>query len=197
MVNIFLTSFRWFWTFNWIITFIPFNFWIALCFTNVTWTSRRISFIDNTIYNRFYLLKEMKIVHFLVFHFTATLNPSFVNFKIFQKNVLISLSSQECISMDIKGLVISSKASLLSEGFLRVWPRSFYKVKNFFIYYSVIIKISIHLHVKNIAISLLYKYCYIKKLLYHCLFCKNHNSKALFKHFCWPPFFMKDWVLWQ
>ena len=34
--------------------------------------------------------------------------------------------------MDIKGLVISSKASLLSEGFLRVWPRSFLQSENFF-----------------------------------------------------------------
>ena len=127
MVNIFLTLFRWFWTFNWIITFIPSYFWIALCFTNVTWTLRRISFIDNTIYNRFYLLKEIKIVYFLVFNVTATLNPSFVNCENFSKKCfdLISLSSQECISVDIKGLVISSKASLLSEGFLRVWPRSF------------------------------------------------------------------------
>ena len=127
MVNIFLTLFRWFWTFNWIITFIPSYFWIALCFTNITWTSRRISFIDNTIYNRFYLLKEIKIVYFLVFNVTATLNPSFVNCENFSKKCfdLISLSWQECISVDIKGLVISSKASLLSEGFLRVWPRSF------------------------------------------------------------------------
>ena len=38
---------RWLWTFSWIMMFIPSNFYITFGFTNVTWTTRIIPFIDN------------------------------------------------------------------------------------------------------------------------------------------------------
>ena len=70
---------RWLWTFRWIMMFIPSNFYITFGFTNVTWTTRTIPFIDNIMtYNRFYLLKEIKIM-FVAFHVITTLKLLLVN----------------------------------------------------------------------------------------------------------------------
>ena len=70
---------RWLWTFSWIMMFIPSNFYITFGFTNVTWTTRTIPFIDNIMtYNRFYLLKEIKIM-FVAFHVITTLKLLLVN----------------------------------------------------------------------------------------------------------------------
>ena len=48
MVDVASKVFWWFWIFSWIIMFFPSNFRITFGFTNVTWTTRTISFIDNT-----------------------------------------------------------------------------------------------------------------------------------------------------
>ena len=48
MVDIASKVFWWFWTFSWIIMFLPSNFRITFGFTNVTWTTRTIYFIENT-----------------------------------------------------------------------------------------------------------------------------------------------------
>ena len=52
------------------------NFYITSGFTNVTWTRRTISFIDNTWFVR---NKETKNRIFLVFHVISILKPLFVN----------------------------------------------------------------------------------------------------------------------
>ena len=61
----------WFWTLLYIS-----NFYITSGFTNVTWTRRTISFIDNTWFVR---NKETKDRIFLVFHVISILKPLFVN----------------------------------------------------------------------------------------------------------------------
>ena len=78
----------------WLTRFIPSNFFLTIGFNNVMWTSRIISFIDNTNFNCFYLLKEIRIACFYFSNYNSEIELQFRSrwywlFEIFTKILLI------------------------------------------------------------------------------------------------------------
>ena len=83
MVDVVLKVFSWFWTFSWIIMLIPSNFRIMFGFTNVTWTTRTISFIDNTWFAIVFIFKRRQrsyISSFPPYYHSETIVGEFVKY---------------------------------------------------------------------------------------------------------------------
>ena len=111
MVDIVEKVFRWFWTFSWVIMFISSNSCIMFSFTNITWTTRTISFTSCTWFIIVSIFLKNKDYVFIVFSAIASLKPSLTNFQNFFKKSfdLILLTTQQGLLVDMKGLVIPNK----------------------------------------------------------------------------------------
>ena len=79
VVDVVLKVFWWFWTFSWIIMFIPSNFRITFGFTNVTWSTRTISFIDNTRFVFIFSRKQRSYISSFPHYYHTTIVGEFVN----------------------------------------------------------------------------------------------------------------------
>ena len=127
VVDVASKMFWWFWTFSWIIKFIPSNFCITFGFNNVRWTTIIIPFIGDTRFLIVSIFKGNKDFLFLVFHVLTSLKLLLVNSWNFIKKCfdLTSLSPQWDISMNMKDFIISNQLGgvikLSSPHYLPFW----------------------------------------------------------------------------
>ena len=132
MAHVASKVFRWFWTFSWIIMFIPFNFYITFGFTNLTWTTRIIPFMDNTQFK--FVCKERSYISsfphsiFVKFYLREFKVGTFLAFKVWWHSLLTTDSISFTIDLQ-KSKTLKTKynqrwSSSVKKNIIKLWKRS-------------------------------------------------------------------------